>query len=97
MNVSKLTKKDPYNYDFNSKERLFLLYFKKIHNFHKKKSIHYNKIIQFFNLILLKLVILPFIHVNLFKKFDLKSISKKIFIKYFTLLEHLQIISLKYI
>ena len=59
MNVSKLTEKDPYNFDFNNKERLFLAYFKQIHNLHKKKSIHYNKIIQFFNFNFTKISNLP--------------------------------------
>ncbi len=76
INYSQLLNEDLYNKSQKEKDKFFLKNFYKLHKHHKKNSKEYNQISKsLFNKKFNKIENFPFLHVQMFKDNDLRSVS----------------------
>jgi len=74
MSLDQFFNKDPYSLNKIQKKIEFYKHFKKLNNFHLKKSKEFKKITS---IIKFKRNEFPFVPVSLFKQYELKSVNKK--------------------
>ena len=84
INYSKMFKENLFNKTQKEKEVFFLNNFKKLHNYHKKNSKEYSNVAAtLFKSSINKIENFPFLHVQMFKEKNLKSVPNNVKVKTF--------------